>query len=291
MVSNLTFGVNIAFGRINKGKDFTFGDIQCVIVSDYLTQKTFSWLEGETPVILLANYSPSKIWHGSPVKSEIYEIPDEKSYTSPKYPIGVIRQRHLLDIFRQVFPSAQRRAIDCTGLRLLECACDNLSAYGDVRRATSIWDTVPSIKFLIEKKDDIVVALGNFSEYSNTSTILTFVGDNLYRIDGDVGKEIIVTHRVDFEKIKNIISSKTVFIVHGRNLSSARKVQRFIEKEFKPTSCTILKYLLGKSKTLIELLEENINVDAAVVVLTPDDEARLIGTHDKLQPRARQCNF
>ena len=144
MTVGLPFGVNAAFGSIPTGRDFTIGDLQGVFIGDYLTKKQFTWIIGSTPHINRPEYSPSEKWENFPGERNIYEIPDEHSYLPSDYPEGERCQKNLLDLFRTLFPDCQRRAIDSTGLRLIEIADNNLFAYGDVRRATRVWDTIPS---------------------------------------------------------------------------------------------------------------------------------------------------
>ena len=51
MASGLTFGVNMALGRITPTENsFKIGDIESVFVADYLTEKTFKWRKGTKPV-------------------------------------------------------------------------------------------------------------------------------------------------------------------------------------------------------------------------------------------------
>lgn len=135
MTASLPFGVNMAFGRIKHSqKEFRLKDIEGVFVADYLTEKTFSWIKGRKPSV-----SPPQFRTGAFKKTtmhdRIYEIPDEVSYTLLGDESAKKRQKNLLDAFRIIFPESQRRAIDCTGLRMLEVAEGNLIAYGDLERS------------------------------------------------------------------------------------------------------------------------------------------------------------
>ena len=80
------------------------------------------------------------------------------------------------------------------------------------------------------------------------------------------------------------VSSRKVFIVHGRDEGPREAVARFLEKiDFEPV---ILHERANQGRTVIEKVEVHSDVGFAVVLLTPDDEGCLKG--EKPQPRARQ---
>jgi predicted nucleotide-binding protein len=81
--------------------------------------------------------------------------------------------------------------------------------------------------------------------------------------------------------------SREVFVVHGRDDGLKSTVARFLEKlDLTPI---ILHERPDEGRTVIEkLLEESERVAYAVVLLTPDDEGRLVGSEEQLVPRARQ---
>jgi fructose-1,6-bisphosphatase/inositol monophosphatase family enzyme len=207
MVSNLTFGVNIAFGELKKQQDFRIGDIQGVIIADYLTQKVFLWNEGAKTEVFEAVYDQPNKWSKSPIRSNLFEVPDEKSYVDPSYKDGPREQLKLLRKFRAAFPKSQRRAIDCTGLIMLEVTQNNLIAYGDVRHATSIWDTIPSIKYILEDNHGFLALSGNFQEYNDSNVVLRHLGNEMYTVDENVGKDIIVFHRSYLDTVRNADST------------------------------------------------------------------------------------
>ena len=124
-------------------------DIEGVFVANYLTLKTFSWIKGEETEISLPQFKGG-VFKKTKMHERIYEVPDEISYTLRGDKFARKRQKTIIEAFRKIFPDSQRRAIDCTGLRMLEISDGNLLAYGDCRGATKIWDTIPSIKFLFE---------------------------------------------------------------------------------------------------------------------------------------------
>jgi predicted nucleotide-binding protein len=76
------------------------------------------------------------------------------------------------------------------------------------------------------------------------------------------------------------------FLVHGRDEGARESVARFLTKlGIEPV---ILFEKASSGRTVIEKLEHYAKVPFAVVLLTPDDEGRLVGITDSLKPRARQ---
>ena len=82
-------------------------------------------------------------------------------------------------------------------------------------------------------------------------------------------------------------TSRTVFVVHGRNEELKESVARFLgQLELKPI---ILHEQPSAGQTIIEKFEAHSDACFAVVLLTPDDVGRLAtGTDTELQLRARQ---
>ncbi|HTV46983.1 MAG TPA: hypothetical protein VMG59_00935 [Phycisphaerae bacterium] len=205
MRSGLSFGVNIAFGEIPKNGQFIFQDIQGVFIADYLTTESFCWINGQKCKITPPQYDGIQFRKPIGHVSDVYEIPDEKSYTPRNYPEGMKRQSLLLKKFRHCFNSAQRRAIDQTGLRMLQVLTDNLVAYGDVRHATKIWNTVPSIKFILEyRPNNYIVMRENFKPYTNRDLIFKIDQEGHLQQADCVGNEVIVIHNKDVDKFKSI---------------------------------------------------------------------------------------
>jgi len=89
------------------------------------------------------------------------------------------------------------------------------------------------------------------------------------------------------EKPGEIIISKKVFIVHGRNNEMKETVSRFLEKlDLEPI---ILHEQPNAGKTIIEKFLEYADVSFAIILMTPDDKGGLIdGPLESQQPRARQ---
>ncbi len=200
MLAGLPFGVNIAFGRL-KGKldEFTIGDLDAVLVAEYQSGIVFHWMTGEKPCISLdtAGVNLSIPDTGNP--PPLFEVPDERSYLREDFPEGGKRQERLLEVFRNVYSDCQRRAIDCTGLRMLEVMTGHLVAYGEARGAAMPWDTIPSIRMLLEC-DQLVVLDERFKQYDLQSRILIRKGDHLC-LNDDFGSCVIVVLKRDIDAI------------------------------------------------------------------------------------------
>lgn len=291
MVShNLPFGVNMALGHINQSENsFKIGDIEGVFVADYLTEKTFKWCKGTKTVIIppkgIANdHKLARVTANAPC----YEIPDEVSYTYKDDKESPMRQYRILKAFRAIFPDTQRRAVDCTGLRMLEIADGNLLAYADVRRATQIWDTIPSIKFLMESESQNKILKGNLKPYGNDDVIVEKCNGDNFRIHPDTGKEVLILRKSDHDKLIKYFTKQPAFIVHGKAGAKARILSDFIKGQLK-IPCTILADKKDRGMTTIfeKLLQHSLNVQFAVILITPDDVGKL-KSNRKLKSRARQ---
>jgi fructose-1,6-bisphosphatase/inositol monophosphatase family enzyme len=288
MFSNLPFGVNIGFGSIvPEQHDFKIKNIEGVFVGDYLSRKIFKWIYGSDPQVIPPQFDGRAFQKSKRERAFVYEVPDESSYLDMDAQSARRQQEELLGLFRYVFPKAQRRAIDCTGLRMLDIADGNLLAYGDLRGEARIWDTVPSIKFLMEMKRGYHILDATFQPYDNNSVIIGIGINGHVRINNDLGKGIIVIQDRDYEKMSRQLRSKRVFIVHGRDTITAEIIARCIKGSLS-LDCTILGEKANEGLTLIEKLEKYSDAEYAVVLLTGDDEGRLIGSGGQLKPRARQ---
>jgi predicted nucleotide-binding protein len=81
-------------------------------------------------------------------------------------------------------------------------------------------------------------------------------------------------------------SGRRIFIVHGRDEAAKEAIARFIEKlHLEPI---ILHEQPNAGRTIIEKLEGHLDMDFAVVLLTPDDVGALSTAPDQVRPRARQ---
>lgn len=85
----------------------------------------------------------------------------------------------------------------------------------------------------------------------------------------------------------NSISKSKVFIVHGHDNALKQEVARIIEKQ--GIEAVILSEQANQGKTIIEKIEENADVDAAICLFTGDDYGRAKGTEaEENKLRARQ---
>lgn len=96
-------------------------------------------------------------------------------------------------------------------------------------------------------------------------------------------KSYVLSHGNVQPQLQMRISNK-VFIVHGRDGEARESVARFLERM--GFTAIILHEQANQGRTVIEKVEANGDVGFAVVLLTPDDEGRVVG--GKLEPRARQ---
>lgn len=129
----------------------------------------------------------------------LFEVPDEKSYIRDM--AGKQRQEKLLEIFRRVFPSIQRRALDCTGLRMLAVVDRNLRAYGDKREVTHIWDTIPSIRYMMEF-NDLKLLKGDGTEYNGSDWIIRAQDKKI--VKNNIGTSSIILFEQDYSDFMKI---------------------------------------------------------------------------------------
>jgi predicted nucleotide-binding protein len=131
------------------------------------------------------------------------------------------------------------------------------------------------------------------SLFGRNDQLIQFVSENLEKSEADL-QGIISGFEEDIELAKDSeskanrgsgdMSNRRVFVVHGHDREAKLEVARFLEKaEFKPV---ILEEQASASRTIIEQIEADSDVDFAVVLLTPDDEGCKKGEVPK--PRARQ---
>lgn len=85
----------------------------------------------------------------------------------------------------------------------------------------------------------------------------------------------------------NSISKSKVFVVHGHDEALKQEVARIVEKQ--GLEAIILSEQANQGKTIIEKIEENADVDAAICLFTGDDYGRAKGTEaEENKLRARQ---
>jgi len=99
--------------------------------------------------------------------------------------------------------------------------------------------------------------------------------------------EICQDDKITNKLSSNILEKKfnTVFIVHGHDGELREKVARLLENQ--NIIPIILSEELNKSSTIIQKIEDNSNVAAAIALFTPDDEGRKVGSIEFMK-KARQ---
>lgn len=100
-------------------------------------------------------------------------------------------------------------------------------------------------------------------------------------------KEELTTDEIENKSPSNEeITTKKVFIVHGRDDSKKYELSGFLyEQGLTPI---ILHEQVNNGQTIIEKIENNSDVACAIILLTPDDEGRLKSSTNDLKTRARQ---
>lgn len=92
--------------------------------------------------------------------------------------------------------------------------------------------------------------------------------------------------RPDSYRVNNKSKANKVFVIHGHDEAARETVARFLEKlGIEPI---ILHEKPNQGRTIIEKFEDNVDVDFAVVLLTPDDLGGVQSKNSELFPRARQ---
>jgi hypothetical protein len=84
----------------------------------------------------------------------------------------------------------------------------------------------------------------------------------------------------------NVAQGRRIFIVHGHDTGTRESVARFLERL--SLEVIILQEQAGRSRTLVEKLEDHSDVDFAIILLTGDDVGAAKGDQANLKPRARQ---
>ena len=82
------------------------------------------------------------------------------------------------------------------------------------------------------------------------------------------------------------LTTKEVFVIHGRDEETKVKVARFLEQL--DLGSVILHEQSNQGRTIIEKFEHHAQVGFAVALLTPDDVGALQEDASNLKPRARQ---
>ncbi len=91
---------------------------------------------------------------------------------------------------------------------------------------------------------------------------------------------------VEIENTAEHLTSKRIFVVHGRDEGTRHMVVRFLERlDLEPI---VLMEQSNEGRTIIEKFEEYADVGFAVVLCTPDDVGALETEKDNLRHRPRQ---
>ena len=100
-------------------------------------------------------------------------------------------------------------------------------------------------------------------------------------------QDMVQTHTVgEPPSVAEPVTSKQVFVVHGRDDAAKHTVARYLEGlDLEPV---ILQEQPSEGRTIIEKFEEYAQVGFAVVLCTPDDVGALESDQEKLKPRPRQ---
>lgn len=146
----------------------------------------------------------------------------------------------------------------------------------------------------MEYSKGLKILNAKLEEYKNEMVLMARTPEGCFEIEEHCGKAVIVASKHYCKVIKEYFVKRSVFVVHGRDKRTAESVAHFIENEFS-FDCTILDEKANSGMTVIEKLEKYSEAKFAVVLLTPDDQGRLVSEKgktlekkQKLKTRARQ---
>ncbi len=106
-----------------------------------------------------------------------------------------------------------------------------------------------------------------------------------YYLEDEREEDDEVLQKQDEDDVNGEFELNKVFIVHGHNGELKESIARVIEAQgIKPI---ILSEQVNKGKTIIEKIEDNTDVNAAIILLTDDDVGRDSNDED-CKPRPRQ---
>ena len=138
-------------------------------------------------------------------------------------------------------------------------------------------------------QNDILAGIRCESGLQEAKAIFKVYLDELEQEDFDRASERIKAVGGEVVKINNWVEKKydKVFIVHGHDEALKQEVARIVEKQ--GLEAIILSEQANQGKTIIEKIEENADVDAAICLFTGDDYGRAKGTEaEENKLRARQ---
>ena len=138
-------------------------------------------------------------------------------------------------------------------------------------------------------QNDILAGIRYKSGLQEAKAIFKVYLDELEQEDFDRAAERIKAVGGEVVKINNWVEKKydKVFIVHGHDEALKQEVARIVEKQ--GLEAIILSEQANQGKTIIEKIEENADVDAAICLFTGDDSGRARGIEaEENKLRARQ---
>jgi len=136
-------------------------------------------------------------------------------------------------------------------------------------------------------QNDILAGIRYKSGLQEAKAIFKVYLDELEQDDFDRAAERIKAVGGEVVKINNWVEKKydKVFIVHGHDEALKQEVARIVEKQ--GLEAIILSEQANQGKTIIEKIEENADVGAAICLFTGDDYGKAKGANSE-NLRARQ---
>ena len=136
-------------------------------------------------------------------------------------------------------------------------------------------------------QNDILAGIRCKSGLQEAKAIFKVYLDELEQEDFDRAAERIKAVGGEVVKINNWVEKKydKVFIVHGHDKALKQEVARIVEKQ--GLEAIILSEQANQGKTIIEKIEENADVGAAICLFTGDDYGKAKGANSE-NLRARQ---
>ena len=149
-------------------------------------------------------------------------------------------------------------------------------------------------RYRIGSFDSLPISMGGGNRYSPTEIQESYregIQEAVINLESlrDLLRERVEEHAetgLDLEAEEERPIGNRVFIVHGHDEAAKEAVARFVSRlRLDPI---ILHEQPNAGRTIIEKLEGHLDVDFAVVLLTPDDIGTLATKPDETRPRARQ---
>jgi predicted nucleotide-binding protein len=149
-------------------------------------------------------------------------------------------------------------------------------------------------RYRIGSFDSLPILMGDGNRYSPTEIQESYregIQEAVINLESlrDLLRERVEEHAetgLDLEAEDERPIGNRVFIVHGHDEAAKEAVARFVS--LLRLDPIILHEQPNAGRTIIEKLEGHLDVDFAVVLLTPDDIGTLATKPDETRPRARQ---